>query len=63
MALQARVAAAAGQPALGDSRRWTETHSEMDTEIKPQSYLDPGPGAAQAAKGPRRSVELDLGWL
>lgn len=48
---------------MGDSRRWTETHSEMDTEIKPQSYLDPGPGAAQTAKGPRRSVELDLGWL
>lgn len=64
MALQARGAAAvAGQPAPGKSRRWTEPHSEMDSETKPQTDLDPGPGTAQAAKGPKRSAEPEWGWL
>lgn len=50
-----------GQPALGESRRWTETHSVMGMETKPQTDVAPGSGTAQAAKGLRHSAQPKWG--
>lgn len=50
-----------GQPALDESRRWTEPHSAMGMETKPQTDVALGSGTAQAAERPRRSAEPQWG--